>query len=134
MPNAAVAGYLVQKMERGLGEAIIGLSHDPVAGPIVTVGAGGVMTEILCDFTSRPAPVAQDTARDMLSEIKAFALLRGFRGAPLGDLEALAQAVVQVSRLAQSNRVVEAEINPVLVKAKGVVALDALVLLAAPTD
>jgi acyl-CoA synthetase (NDP forming) len=130
-PDAAITGYLIQKMEAGMGEAIVGLSRDPIAGPMITVGAGGVMTEIYRDVTSRPAPVSLETAHAMLDEVKSFALMRGFRGAPQGDLEALAAVVVQVSRLAMNDRVTEAEINPVLVRTQGqgVVALDALVSL-----
>ena len=130
-PSATIAGYLIQKMEKGLAEAIVGLSRDPIAGAMITVGAGGVMTEIYQDVTSRPAPVSMETAREMLTEVKSFALLRGFRGAAPGDLEALAVTVMQVSRLAMNNRVAEAEINPVLVRGQGegVIALDALVTL-----
>ncbi|NVK20574.1 MAG: acetate--CoA ligase family protein [Methylocystaceae bacterium] len=130
-PSATVDAYLVQKMEKGLGEAIIGLNRDPVVGPMITVGLGGVMTEIYKDISLRPAPVNHEIALEMLDEVKGFALLRGFRNGPLGDLEALAAAVVNVSKLAMHERVLEAEINPVLVREKGegVILLDGLVML-----
>ena len=76
----------------------------------------------------RLAPVSLETAREMISEVPGFSVLRGYRNRPAGDLEALAQAVHAVSLLAcaKENTVLEAEINPLLVKTKGVVAVDAL--------
>jgi len=133
LPDADAGTILVQAMERGLGEALIGYRIDPQAGPIVMVAAGGVTTEIYKDRALRLAPVTLETARAMIAEVKGFATLRGFRGKPKGDLEALAQAVVQVSRLGEVEpRVMEAELNPVLVRGEGegVLAVDALVRLA----
>jgi len=128
-PEASIDGVLVQEMRQGLGEALIGLTRDPLVGPVVTVAAGGVMTEIYKDAAVRPAPVSVETAREMIEEVKAFALLRGYRGKPKGDIEALAQAVAAVSSLSALPEVEEAEINPVLVdrEGEGVVLLDALI-------
>lgn len=86
------------------------------------------MTEIYRDSAVHPAPVDIATARSMIGEVKGFALLSGYRNRPKGDLEALAEAVVAVSRLALAERVHEAEINPILVRpeGRGVVMLDAL--------
>ena len=129
MPEARIQGVLVQEMCRGLGEALIGITRDPLVGPVITVAAGGVMTEIYKDASVRPAPVSVETAREMVDEVKAFAVLRGYRGKPKGDLEALAQAVSAVSKLAARSDIVEAEVNPVLVgkENEGVVLLDALI-------
>ena len=124
-----VEQFMVQPMMRGLGEAIIGLTRDPVVGPLITIGAGGVLAEVYRDFQMHPAPVSVDTARDMIAKVKGFAPLRGYRGAPNGDLEALAHAVAQLSLLAMAHEVEEAEINPVLVMEEGVIALDALIRL-----
>lgn len=128
-PGARISGVLVQEMGKGLAEALIGVTRDPLVGPVVTVAAGGVMTEIYKDASVRPAPVSLDMAREMVDEVKAFALLRGYRGKPMGDVEALAQAVAAVSALATRADVQEAEINPVLVgrEGKGVILLDALI-------
>ena len=128
-PGARIEGVLVQEMRKGLGEALIGVTRDPLVGPVVTVAAGGVMTEIYKDASVRPAPVSVETAREMVSEVKAFALLRGYRGKHKGDVEALARAVAAVSALATRPDVEEAEINPVLVgpEGDGVVLLDALI-------
>jgi len=127
-PGYRLEAVLVQEMCQGLGEALIGLTRDPVAGPMVTVAAGGIMTEIYRDSAVRPAPVSLETARRMVAEVKGLALLSGYRNRPRGDLEALAQAVAAVSSLAGSNDVNEAEINPILVRGEGegVVMLDAL--------
>lgn len=128
-PGYRLAGILVQEMRRGLGEALIGVTRDALAGPVVTVGMGGVMTEIYRDTAVRPAPVTVESARAMLAEVKGFALFRGFRNKPKGDMEALARTVAAVSRIALSDQVEEAEINPVLIGAEGegVVLLDALI-------
>lgn len=127
-PGYRLRGILVQEMRTGLGEALIGLTRDPVAGPMLTLAAGGVMTEIYRDSAVRPAPLDIATAREMIAEVKGFALFSGYRNRPKGDLEALAQAVVAVSQLALAERIEEAEINPVLIlpQGQGVVMLDAL--------
>lgn len=128
-PGYSLAGVLVQQMCRGAGEALIGLTRDPVAGPVVTLGMGGVMTEIYRDIVVRPAPVSAQSALEMIDQVRGFELLRGFRGRPRGDLSALAEAVAALSRLALCDRVEEAEANPVLIHAEGdgVVILDALI-------
>jgi acyl-CoA synthetase (NDP forming) len=127
-------GFLVQSMRSGVGEAVVGYRRDPEAGALVTVGAGGRLTEIYRDVALRLAPVDLDTARAMIGEVKGFAAMRGFRGLPRGDLEALARAVCAVSRLAlvEESLVLEAEINPLIVgeEGAGVEAVDAVVVLA----
>ena len=128
-PGYRLTGVLVQELCTGLGEALIGLSRDPVAGPVVTVAMGGVMTEIYKDSAVRPAPLGIEAAREMIDEVKGFALLRGFRGRPKGDLDALAEALAAFSLLALDERIEEAEANPLLVREEGagVVMLDALI-------
>lgn len=133
LPEADCSRILVQPMERGIGEALIGYRLDPQVGPVVIVAAGGVTTEIYKDRALRLAPVTIETARAMIAEVKGFATLRGFRGKPRGDLEALAQALVKISRIGETEpRVMEIEINPLLVRreGEGVVAVDALARLA----
>jgi len=121
---------LIQKMESGLAEAIVGYRDDPVVGPIVVVGAGGVLAEVYRDTAVRMAPVSEGEAEEMITRVKGFAAIRGYRNLPRGDVRALAKTVAAVSRLAlaKGRPVLEAEINPLLVKARGVVALDALVV------
>jgi acyl-CoA synthetase (NDP forming) len=130
-PNARIAGLLAQPMERGLAEALIGYRLDPQVGPIVTLAAGGILAEIYKDSAVRLAPTDRANARAMIDEVKGLAPVRGYRGLPDGDLDALADAIVALSRLAQlgGRPVAEAEINPILVKPRGegVIAVDGLV-------
>ena len=122
---------LVQKMESGLAEAIVGYRDDPVVGPLVLVGAGGILAELYNDVVLRMAPVDEAGALEMLAAVRGFAVLRGYRGLPPGDLPALARAVAALSRLAllAGRPVREAEANPVIVRQNGVVAVDALAVL-----
>ena len=130
-PDARIDGILVQKMERGLAEVILGFRRDPLVGPVVVLGVGGVLAEIYKDIAIRIAPVSLDTARAMIDEVRGLAVIRGYRGLPRGDCEALAQAVAAMSQLAllEGRPVTEAEINPLIVKpeGQGVVAVDGLI-------
>ena len=128
-PQAKIDGVLVQRMESGIAEVIVGFRRDRDAGPLVMVGVGGILAELGGGHAVRLAPVTLDAAREMIAEVKAFAVLRGYRNKPRGDLEALAHAVQALSQLAAVEDVQEAEINPLLVRQDGVVALDALLLL-----
>lgn len=135
---AHIEGFLVQPMAAaGAVELIAGITQDPVFGPALTVGLGGVLTEIYRDVSHRLLPVDEAMVREMLGELKAWPLLDGFRGRPLADVQAACDAVAGLSRARQAigQAVPEMEINPLLVypKGHGAVALDAL-LLAAPSD
>jgi acetate---CoA ligase (ADP-forming) len=129
-PNARLEGILVQHMERGLAEVIVGYKHDPQVGPVVLLGIGGVLAEIYKDIAIRLAPVTAAEAERMIDEVKGLAIIRGYRGLPRGDRAALAQAIAACSQLAHIAEVAEAEINPLLVKpeGQGVVAVDGLIV------
>jgi acyl-CoA synthetase (NDP forming) len=133
-PDVPVERLLVQSMNKGVGEALIGYRLDPQVGPIVMLAAGGIFTEIYRDRSLRLAPVTLETAREMIGEVKAMQVLAGYRGLPAGDLEALATAIVAMSQLAclDDMTVAEAEVNPLIVRraGEGVVAVDALLKLA----
>ena len=120
---------LVQRMQAGLAEAIVGYRDDPVVGPIVLLGAGGVLTEVYRDYALRLAPVSVEEAGEMVEQVKGLAAIRGYRNLPRGDVAALARAVSALSTLSllKSSPVREAEINPLIVKPDGVVAVDVLV-------
>ena len=122
---------LVQRMEHGLAEAIVGYRDDPLVGPLVLVGAGGTLAELYQDFAVEMAPVGEAEALDMIQRVKGLAIVRGYRNLPRGDVQALARAVAALSRLAliPGRPVREAEANPVIVQREGVVAVDALVAL-----
>ncbi|MGZ8263304.1 MAG: acetate--CoA ligase family protein [Burkholderiales bacterium] len=133
-PQARIDGILVQPMERGLVEVIVGFRRDPEIGPVVLLGLGGVTAELRKSISVRVAPVTIETAREMIDEIPELGVLRGFRNLPRGDCEALASALRAMSNLAhlEGRTVVEAEANPVIVKAQGhgAVAVDGLVVFA----
>jgi acyl-CoA synthetase (NDP forming) len=123
---------LVQPMVSGLGEVLVGYRVDADAGPLVMLAAGGIFAEIHRDRSLRLAPVDLVEARAMIGEVKALKALAGYRGRPAGDLDAVADTLVALSQLAgaEGPAVAEAEVNPLIVLPKGVVAVDALVRLA----
>ncbi len=124
-----ITGFIAEPMVKGTAEVIIGYRRDPLVGPVVALGAGGVLAEIYRDVTLRRAPVDLATAHDMIGAVKGLAPARGYRNLPKGDLAALADAIVAVSRLAAIATVGEAEINPLIVlrEGQGVVMADALI-------
>ncbi len=131
-PAAVLQGVLVTPMAPPGVEIIVGGLFDPVFGAMVSVGAGGTATELYRDTAWRLAPVDAATAGAMLRELGCFPLLAGYRGAPAGDVAALAELVARVSALlhAAGGRIREIELNPVRVWPSGVGVLDALAVLA----
>ena len=131
-PGARIDGILVQEMAAGL-EVIVGAVNDPVFGPVVVFGLGGIYTELLKDLTHGFAPFDAARAKEMIFQIKGSALLAGFRGQPALDIDALADTLSRVSLLIadHAGRIAEIDINPLFVRAAGlgVVAADALVVL-----
>ncbi|MCC6534853.1 MAG: acetate--CoA ligase family protein [Burkholderiales bacterium] len=133
-PQARVDGILIQSMHAGSGEVIVGLRRDADVGPVVMIGPGGIGAELAGGHAVRLAPVSIETAYEMIAAVPSLALLRGYRNRPAGDIAALAQALHRLSLLALADApmVLAAEINPLIVHADGVVAVDALVKLATP--
>ena len=130
-PEGALQGVLVQEMVRDGFECILGVKRDPLFGPLVAVGLGGIYVEILRDVSLRRAPFGVATAREMLRELKGYPLLAGARGQKPRDVEALAELVARVSRIAAAEPDLgELDLNPVFVgyAGQGAVAADALVL------
>lgn len=130
-PRAAIEGVLVSEMVRGGFELIAGVVNDPVFGPVVVVGAGGIYTEVLRDSACRLAPFDEETAREMLDELKCRPMLDGMRGGAPLDVNAVAKALAALSDFAWENReqVREIDINPLFAMPTGVVAADALIVL-----
>ena len=124
-------GVLVQEMINGNRELVLGLSRDPQFGPCVMFGLGGIMTEVLKDNSFRVAPFDEVEARDMMSEIKAKALLEEFRGQAAADVDTISRSLVALGKIGlEHEAVAEIDINPMIIDAKGrVVAVDALVVL-----
>ena len=131
---ARLTGVLVSPMEGGEGcvEVLLGVQRDPVFGPVVVLGLGGVLVEVLGDVTFRRAPIDAAEARAMIGELRGAALLDGVRGRPPADKDALVQALVALSQLAagQGARIDSIDINPFLLRpqGQGAVALDALIV------
>ena len=131
VPGARIEGVLVAPMVQGGVETIVGVTRDPVLGPVVMFGLGGIFVEVLKDVTFRAAPFDLAEAHRMIREIRGFPLLQGVRGAAPADIDALAQLLSDLSRFAAAHRdrVVGIDLNPVRVlpAGQGVVALDALI-------
>ena len=128
-PGARIEGALVARMIDDGVETVIGIKRDPVFGPVVMFGLGGVYVEVLKDVTLRLAPVDRATAGEMIRRIKGFPLLAGARGRPAADLDALADAVAAMSRFGAAHAVASAEINPFIALPRGGYAVDALILI-----
>jgi len=131
-PGAVIDGVIVAPMVQGLSELILGNRVDPVFGPVVMVGLGGIFAEIVQDTAVQMTPVSETQATAMLKSLKAFAVLDGARGRRRTDLVAAARAIAALSRfaVAHADTVSEIDINPLLLKAEGegAVALDALLV------
>ncbi|HET8609008.1 MAG TPA: acetate--CoA ligase family protein, partial [Burkholderiales bacterium] len=112
-------------------ECVIGLKHDPVFGPVVMAGLGGIFIEVLKDVAFRRAPVTEAGALAMLDDLGGAAILDGVRGKPPADRAALARLIAAVSRFgaAAGGRLRELDVNPVIVDAAGAVAVDWLMVL-----
>jgi acyl-CoA synthetase (NDP forming) len=131
VPEAKIDGYLVSPMLADGVECIVGVHADPLFGPVVMFGIGGVLVEVMQDVAFALAPLDLQGALELVRRVKGYKLLTGFRGKPPADIPALAKALVAVSRLAARNadRLHTLEVNPVYVlpEGQGVVALDAVV-------
>jgi acetyltransferase len=114
-------------------EVIVGVKYDAQLGPMLLFGSGGVMVEVYNDVALRHCPIARSEALNMVAEVKGAQLLRGFRGKPPADVDALTDALVRVSHLAVhlEGHLAELDINPLMVlpAGSGVKAVDALVVL-----
>jgi acyl-CoA synthetase (NDP forming) len=132
-PALAIEGIQVQQQVKGGTEMIVGLSNDPVFGPVLLVGTGGVFAEVLHDVAVRPLPVDRRDVEEMVASLRGSALLDGARGRPKGDAKALVDVALSVASLATAcgDRLAELDLNPVVVrdKGKGAVAVDSLVVL-----
>ena len=113
---------------------LIGFRMDAQAGPVVVLGAGGIAAGLGAELAVRVAPVTKRGARAMIADVASLAPVRGFRGLPKGDVAALADAIAALSNLAHlaGGPVLEAEVNPLMVRAEGegVVGVDAVLRLA----
>jgi acetyltransferase len=128
-PQAEVQGVLVQEMLEGGTEVIVGTTKDPVFGPVVMFGLGGIFVEALRDVSFRIAPLTRRDAEEMIQEIRGSRVLEGMRGRPPADREALIDVILAVSRLVTDRRdeIEELDVNPLVLFEKGAKAVDALI-------
>jgi len=132
LPEANIKGYLVQKMAPKGMEVIVGMQRDPSFGPLMMFGLGGVYVELFKDVGFGVAPMARHQAHDMINATKAGQLLRGYRGGPTYDVEAVVDVIMRLSQLALDHpRIAEVEVNPLLVlpESNGTMVLDARMIL-----
>ena len=124
-------GFLVQPMMKGGVELVVGIKRDAQVGPVLLVGLGGVLVEIMRDTALALAPVGLAEARRMLESLKGFKLLQGYRGTPAADLDAVCDAIARISEFAAdfADEVEEVDVNPLLARPDGAIALDALIVL-----
>lgn len=129
-PNAKIIGILVQEMAPPSTEVIVGATKDPQFGPTLMFGLGGIFVEILKDVTFRIAPVTKDEAREMITEVKAYPLLKGYRNTPPADIDTIVKILLNTSRLVMEHQEIkELDLNPIMVYEKGAKTVDARIIL-----
>ena len=131
-PPPRINGVLVQPMVPQGIEMVVGARNDPLFGPLIVVGLGGILVEVLNDSALSPAPVTPSEAEDLLRQLKGVKLLEGFRGMPAVDVKRLAQVISDVSRFAADHRdtVAELDVNPLICAGDRITAVDALIVVA----
>lgn len=128
--KAKILGVLVQEMVPSSIEVIIGAIKDQQFGQTLMFGLGGIFVEILKDVTFRVAPIQKEDAFEMIKEIKAYPLLKGYRNTPPADIDALTKLLVSTSELIMENaEIKELDLNPVIVYEKGLKVVDARIIL-----
>lgn len=129
IPDAEINGILMEEMARGT-ELIVGTTTDVQFGPMIMFGIGGIFVEVYKDVSFRLIPVSRSDALDMLSEIVGKKIIEGIRGLPGADPEELVDIILAISELVDRNPLIkELDINPLLITERGVIAVDARVLL-----
>lgn len=122
--------FLVERMVDGaIAELIVGIERDPQFGPVLVIGAGGVLVELLRDSQTLLLPVSPDEVRNAVGSLKVATLLRGYRGNPPADMDAIVDNIMAVAKYAEDNRntLRELDVNPLLALEKGAVAVDAVI-------
>lgn len=129
-PKAEILGILIQEMAPSSTEVIVGALKDEQFGPTVMFGLGGIFVEILRDVAFRIAPVTKQEAELMITEIKAYPVLKGYRNQPPLDINAIAEIIVNASKLVTDHQEIkELDLNPIMVYEKGAKTVDARIIL-----
>ena len=129
-PEAKVKGILVQEMAPSSTEVIVGSTKDPQFGPALMFGLGGIFVEVLKDVTFRIAPITEQDAQQMITEVKAYPILKGYRGQPPADINAIVKILLNTSKLVMDHlEIKELDLNPIMVYKKGAKTVDARIIL-----
>ena len=129
-PDAKIQGILVQEMAPSSTEVIVGSTKDPQFGPALMFGLGGIFVEVLKDVTFRIAPITEQDAREMITEVKAYPVLKGYRGQPPVDINAIVKILLNSSKLVMDHQEIkELDLNPIIVYEKGAKTVDARIIL-----
>jgi acetyl-CoA synthetase (ADP-forming) len=128
--TAKIAGVLVQEMAPQSTEVIIGAIKDPQFGQTLMFGLGGIFVELLKDVTFRVAPITREDAHEMVTEVKAYPLLKGYRNTPPADIDAIINILLSTSKLIMDYpEIKELDLNPIMVYADGAKTVDARIIL-----
>ena len=129
-PKAKIVGLTVQKMAKQGIEVIIGMTKDAQFGPVIMFGLGGILVEVLKDVSFRIVPMTKRDAGEMITEIKGFPILKGYRGQDPADVPYLEELIVKVSDFVDKNpEIKELDLNPVFAYKSGALAVDARIIL-----
>lgn len=129
-PRAKIVGVTVQKMAKQGIEVIIGMTKDAQFGPVIMFGLGGILVEVLKDVSFRIVPMTKRDAGEMITEIKGFPILKGYRGQDPADVPYLEELIVKVSDFVDKNpEIKELDLNPVFAYKSGALAVDARIIL-----
>jgi acyl-CoA synthetase (NDP forming) len=129
-PEAKIDGVVIQEMVAASTEVIVGAIKDPQFGPALMFGLGGIFVEVLKDVTFRIAPITESDAKEMITEVKAYPILKGYRGQPPADVDAIVKILLNTSKLVMDHmEIKELDLNPILVYEKGAKTVDARIIL-----
>ncbi len=129
-PKANIVGISVQKMARPGIEVIIGMTKDAQFGPVIMFGLGGILVEVLKDVSFRIVPLTKRDAAEMITEIKGFPILKGYRGQEPADISYLEDLIVKISDFVDQNpEIKELDLNPIFAYKNGAIAVDARIIL-----
>ena len=129
-PDAEIMGVLVEEMAPPSIEVIVGATRNPQFGPVLMFGLGGILVEIIRDVSFRVAPINSSDALEMITELKAYSVLKGYRNQPPADINAMVEILLKVSKLVvERPEIREVDLNPIFVYEKGAKVVDARVSL-----
>jgi acetyl-CoA synthetase (ADP-forming) len=129
-PDARIIGILVQEMAPQSTEVIVGAIKDPQFGQTVMFGLGGIFVEVLKDVNFRIAPLTLEDAKEMITQLKAYPLLKGVRNTPPADIDALVEILCRTSKLVMDHpEIKELDLNPIMAYQNGAKTVDARIIL-----